>query len=52
MTFSNLPLPEIAEQQRRLRVLHLGLHAADLFLDVAVGGEDVGLAIQIVVEEE
>ena len=51
-TCSNLPLPAVAEHQRRLLVLHLRLHPPDLLLDVAVGREDVEVAVEVVVEEE
>ena len=43
---------EVAEQQRRLLVLDLRLHAADLLLDMAVGREDVRVAVEVVIEEE
>ncbi len=32
--------------------MDLRLHAADLLFDVAVGREDIGIAVQIVIEEE
>src|ERR1019366_10459383 len=47
-----LVVAQVAKQQRRFAVVHLGLHAPDLFLDVAVGGENIQRPIQIVVEEE
>ena len=38
--------------QRRLAKLDLWLYPPDVFLDVAVGGEDIGAAVEIVVEEK
>jgi hypothetical protein len=32
--------------------LNFGLHAADLLFDVAIGREDIGVAVQVVIEEE
>src|SRR5579872_748784 len=45
-------LTQIVKQQRRLLVLNLRLDAADLLLDVPVGGEDIGIAVQVVIEKE
>ena len=51
-TLSKRPLPEVAEHERDLLVLHLRLHPRDLLLDVSVHGEDVVLPVEVVVEEE
>ena len=42
----------VAEQQRSFAVAHLRLHFADFLLDVPVGGENIRVAIQVVIEEE
>src|SRR5207249_10194071 len=42
----------IAEQVWRHSVFHVGLNALDVGIDMAVGNENVGPAIKIVVEEE
>src|ERR1035438_4494692 len=36
-----VPLPQVPEQQRRLLISHFGLDAIDLFVYMAVGGEDI-----------
>src|SRR5271166_5974455 len=43
---------EVAKQQRWLLVFDLGLYAPDLFLYMSVRGEDVGVAVQLVIEEK
>src|ERR1017187_3228893 len=47
-----LVIAQIAKQQRRLAVTYARLHAPDLVFDVAVGGEDIRMAVQVVIEEE
>src|SRR6516165_6828164 len=43
---------EIAKKQGRLTILNFRLHAADFFVDMAIGSEHVRISVQIVVEEE
>src|SRR5579871_4900819 len=43
---------EVSEQEWRFFVADFRLHSPDLFLDMTVSGEDVGIAVEIVVEEE
>ena len=50
--FFKLVLAQIAEKMRRLRILHVGLHHADVVGNVAVDGENIQQAIEIIVKEE
>src|SRR5690349_13636892 len=43
---------EVPEDERRLLVVDARLDSLDLLFEVAVGGEDVLPAVQVVVEEE
>jgi hypothetical protein len=38
----------VVKQKREFLVPNLGLYPADLLLDVPVGGENVGIAIELV----
>src|SRR5450755_1897379 len=49
--FLKLFLAQIAEQMRRLSILEGGLHHADVIGNVAVDGEKIEQAVQIVVKE-
>ena len=50
--FLKLALAQISKKMRGLRVLDLRLHHADVVGDVAVYRENVGQAIEVVVEKE
>src|SRR5262249_3443163 len=43
---------QVAEDERRLPILHFRLHTPDLLFDVAISREDVQITIQVVVEKE
>ena len=47
-----LPAAEIVKQQWGFGIADLGLHAPDFVFDMAVSREDIGVAIQIVIEKE
>ena len=51
-TGSNFPWPALCNSSGSSCILDLRLHASDLLFDVAVGRENVGIAVQIVIEEE
>src|SRR5215471_2471214 len=47
-----LLLAEIAKEVRRLRVLHFGLHRADVIGHVAIGGKNVRQPVEIIIKKE
>src|SRR5689334_16203099 len=51
-TGSNFPWPEFSHEQRQLPILNFRMHAPDLLLNMPVGGQNVGITIEIVIEEE
>ena len=52
LAFSNVRCPAFRNSSGGCLILHLRLHPLDLLFDVAVGREDVGEAVEVVVEEE
>ena len=45
-------MANVMEKQRRLSIMKVGAHDADVVGDVSVGGKDIETAVKIVVEEE
>src|SRR3984885_8203117 len=50
--FLKFIVTEIAEEMRRLRVLDVWLHNADVIGNVAVDGEYVGQSVEVIIEKE
>src|ERR1700733_5820163 len=50
--FFELVFPEVAEKMRRLRILDVGLHYADVVGNVSVHRENILQAIEIIIKKE
>ena len=47
-----LSMPHVAKHQRRLLILHVWLHAADLRLNMSIRCQNVIPTVQVVIQEE